>query len=41
MGETLRQARNVLAAVAPDWLRADVERDHPAWVERDRRRSEE
>jgi transposase len=41
VGETLRQALNVLAEGAPDWLRAYVEREHPAWVERDSRRSED
>jgi transposase len=40
VGETLRQTRNVLAEVAPDWLQAYVERDQPEWAERSRRRIE-
>jgi len=40
VGETLRQTLNVLAAVAPDWLQAYVERDHPEWAERSSRRIE-
>jgi transposase len=39
-GETLRQTLNVLAEVAPDWRQAYVERDHPEWAERSRRRIE-
>lgn len=38
VGETLRHALNVLAEVAPEWLRA---RAQPAWVERYARRVEE
>ncbi len=38
VGETLRHALNVLAEVAPDWLRAHVQ---PEWVERYAHRVEE
>ena len=38
VGETLRHALNVLAEVAPDWLRAQVQ---PEWVERYAHRVEE
>src|SRR6516164_7525719 len=38
VGETLRHALNVLAEVAPDWLRAQVQSD---WVERYAQRVEE
>lgn len=34
VGETLRHALNILAEVAPDWLRAVVAQAHPDWVER-------
>lgn len=34
VGETLRQALNVLAEVAPEWLRSYVEREHAEWTER-------
>jgi transposase len=33
-GETLRQALNVLAVAAPDWLRATCAEAHPDWPER-------
>lgn len=38
VGETLRHALNVLATVAPDWLRIHSQ---PEWVERYARRSED
>jgi len=38
VGETLRQALNVVAADAPDWLRAQVQ---PDWFDRYGRRFEE
>jgi transposase len=41
VGETLRHARTVLAEVAPDWLRAYLEQQHPEWAERYSRRIEE
>jgi transposase len=41
VGETLRHALNVLAEVAPDWLRASVAQQHPEWAERYGRRIEE
>jgi transposase len=41
VGETLRHTLNVLAEVAPDWLRAYVEQEHPEWAERYSRRIEE
>jgi transposase len=41
VGETLRHALNVLAEVAPDWLRAYVGQMHPEWAERYGRRIEE
>jgi hypothetical protein len=34
VGETLRQALNSLAVVAPDWLQARLAADWPDWVER-------
>lgn len=34
VGETLRQALNSLAVVAPDWLWTQLQPDWPAWVER-------
>lgn len=34
VGETLRHALNVLAEVAPEWLRSYVEREHAEWTER-------
>jgi transposase len=40
VGETLRRALNVLAEVAPDWLRAYVEQGHLEWIERSSRRIE-
>jgi len=40
VGETLRHALNVLAEVAPDWLRAVVAQAHPDWTERYSRRIE-
>jgi transposase len=41
VGETLRHALNVLAEVAPDWLRRFGEQEHPEWTERYRCRIEE
>jgi transposase len=41
VGETLRHALNVLAAVAPAWLQGYVAQAHPEWVERYSRRIEE
>ncbi len=38
VGETLRHTLNVLAVVAPDWLRSQVQRD---WLERYGHRAEE
>jgi transposase len=40
VGETLRGALNVLAEVAPDWLRAYGEQRRPEWIERYSRRIE-
>lgn len=40
VGETLRHTLNILAEVAPDWLRAVVAQAHPDWVERYSRRIE-
>ncbi len=41
VGETLRHALNVLAEVAPAWLRPYVAQAHPEWAERYSRRIEE